>query len=239
MTYPAPARPESPRADRMTTPASALQHYAIYPRPAARVSFRYTTTFSNEAGSTIDGAMRARLRIDRATLEDKGAVLDLVNDAREYLQTKGTNQWSAPWPSPELYDAKVKRGLGGGKTWNPSVWPKSVCESERPDAPKRQRAVYLHRLVTARKYAGGGLGSDLIDWAGKLAAHQYQAECIRIDVWRDNTGLHEYYMKRGFISRGFCADKKYPSGALFEKPVSSIDEDFKPQFTVSADPFLT
>jgi hypothetical protein len=205
--------------------------------------------------------MRARLRIARATPEDKGTILGLVYDARDYLQTKGTDQWSVPWPTPELYDAKIKRGLGGGKTWivwdedtpeptaaasvtiarvaNPSVWPKSVCESERPDAPKRQRAVYLHRLVTARKYAGGGLGWDLIDWAGKLAASQYQAECIRIDVWRTNAGLHEYYMKRGFISCGFCTDENYPSGALFEKPVSSIDKDFKPQFTVFADPFLT
>jgi hypothetical protein len=46
-------------------------------------------------------------------------------------------------------------------------------------------------------------------------------------------------MKRGFISCGFCTDENYPSGALFEKPVSSIDKDFKPQFTVFADPFLT
>lgn len=204
--------------------------------------------------------MTARLRIARATPEDFGTILGLIDDAREYLQTKGTKQWTTPWPTRELRDAKVINGLVGGKTWivwdddtplltaaaavtvatvaNPAVWPESVCAREWGNPPE-QRAVYLHRIVTARKYAGGGLGSDLIDWAGKLAASQYGAECIRIDVWRDNAGLHEYYLKRGFIPCGVCADKDYPSGALFEKPVSRIYEDFTPQFAVSADPFLT
>jgi hypothetical protein len=29
-----------------------------------------------------------------------------------------------------------------------------------------ERAVFVHRLITARKFAGSGLGAELIDWAG-------------------------------------------------------------------------
>jgi Acetyltransferase (GNAT) family len=189
------------------------------------------------------------MHIVRATEENRETILGLIEDARDYLRTKGTNQWAKPWPTEKLRDAKVIKGLQGKKTWivwdevtpaatitiathaNPSVWTKDPRELVEP-------AVYLHRLVTARKYAGGGLGADLIDWAGKLAASQYGAEWIRIDVWRLNTGLHDYYKKQGFRSCGFCDDPEYPSGALFQKAISEISADSTPQFTVPADDCL-
>jgi hypothetical protein len=40
-------------------------------------------------------------------------------------------------------------------------------------------------------------------------------------------------MKRGFEPCGFCADSNYPSGALFQKPVSAITLPFVPQFIES------
>jgi GNAT superfamily N-acetyltransferase len=175
-------------------------------------------------------------------------VLGLLDEAASWLRTKDTDQWKAPWPNEEQRDGRVEKALKGSKTWivwdrdvpaatvtiakraNPAVWPKSVCDQERIEP-----AVYLHRLVTARDYAGLGLGADLIDWAGRLAARQYGAEWIRIDVWRSNKGLHEYYEKRGFQAWGYCADPKYPSGALFQKAISEISADSVPEFTVPPD----
>lgn len=194
--------------------------------------------------------MTTTIRIARAepTNENLGAVLGLVEDARGWLWTKDTDQWAVPWPDEKARDARVLRGLQRGKTWivwdgdvpaatvtatarkNAAVWAEPACTCDLAEW-----AVFVHRLITARKYAGRGLGAELIDWAGLRGQRLYGARWIRIDVWSTNQGLHDYYMKRGFQPCGFCADPAYPSGALFQKPVSAIERPGIPQFVESPD----
>lgn len=191
------------------------------------------------------------MRIVRAepTDENLGVVLGLIEDAQGWLWIKDTDQWATPWPDEKARDARVRRGLEAGKTWivwdddipaatvtattkkNAAVWSKPTCTCDLAD-----RAVFVHRLITARKYSGRGLGAELIDWAGLRGQHLYGARWIRIDVWSTNQGLHDYYRKRGFEPCGFCADPDYPSGALFQKPVSAIAKPCVPQFRESPDP---
>lgn len=195
-------------------------------------------------GSTINGTVTLPMQIAPATTEHFDAVLDLIDQASAWLRTRETDQWTAPWPDRAARDARVMRGLAGGKTWivwdggtaagtvtlaakpNPRVWsgPACTCDLSR-------RAVYAHRLITARDYSGWGLGAQLIDWAGRRARRHYGAQWIRIDVWTTNTALHEYYIKRGFRPCGFCPDPGYPSGALFQKPVAMIGANDAPLFT--------
>jgi GNAT superfamily N-acetyltransferase len=176
------------------------------------------------------------MRIARGedTDRDLQAVLGLVEDVRSWLATMGTNQWASPWPDRQSRDARVRRGLAVGKTW--IIWDgeiavATVTVATRPNSrvwsghgayDLSERAVYVHRLITARKYAGYGLGAELIDWAGLQARYDYGANWIRIDVWTSNGGLHDYYLKSGFTRCGTCPDPGYPSGALFQKPVSKI-----------------
>jgi hypothetical protein len=66
----------------------------------------------------------------------------------------------------------------------------------------------------------------MIDWAGLRAVRDWSAQWIRIDVWTTNEALRNYYEKRGFR---FCREcpfdqDTYPSGALFQKPTSEVDE---------------
>src|ERR1019366_8924615 len=112
---------------------------------------------------------------------------------------------------------------------NSSVWSKPACTSDLSE-----RAVYAHRLITARNYSGCGLGAELIDWAGLRARREYGARWIRIDVWTSNKALHDYYRKRGFMSCGSCADPAYPSGVLFQKPSAGLRTRRIPQFSGSA-----
>ena len=108
----------------------------------------------------------------------------------------------------------------------PAVWSRLD-----PGCDLSDRAVYAHRLITARDYAGRGLGADLIDWAGLRGQRLYGAKWIRIDVWTSNAALHDYYGETGFERCGSCADPGYPSGALFQKRVSAITESRFPPFT--------
>jgi hypothetical protein len=186
----------------------------------------------------------APMHIEQAGVRHLDAVLGLIEDARSWLWTTGTDQWEKPWPNASARDARVLKGLQNGKTWivwdedkpaatvtiatahNPAVWSKPACKCDLTE-----RAVYVHRLITARKYAGCGLGAELIDWAGLRGRRKNRARWIRIDVWSTNTGLHDYYVSKGFRPCGECGDPEYPSGALFEKPVAGIRVPGYPKFT--------
>lgn len=175
---------------------------------------------------------------------DLNEVRWLVHQAAQWLiSSKGTDQWAKPWPTREGRDQRLIAGIRQRRTWivwdddvpaatvtiatkpEPAVWSQPDSECALSDA-----AVYAHRLITARNYAGRGLGAELIDWAGLCGQRLYDAQWIRIDVWTSNAALHAYYKKRGFKRCGSCADPGYPSGALFQKPVSAIPEPRFPKF---------
>jgi GNAT superfamily N-acetyltransferase len=176
------------------------------------------------------------MRIAPANPDDFDTVLGLIEEAAAWLRTKDTNQWAEPWPDRAARDARVMRGLVGGKTWiawdeniaaatvtltprlNQKVWSRPACTCDLSE-----RAVYAHRLITARTYEGHGLGAQLIDWAGLGARSDYGAKWIRIDVWTTNIALHHYYQWKGFEPCGSCEDPDYPSGRLFQKRTTRIE----------------
>jgi GNAT superfamily N-acetyltransferase len=167
------------------------------------------------------------------TPDDLNIVLDMIADASRWLKTRGTDQWAKPWPDREQRDERVRRGLANKKTFilrdgdtpaatvtvanwhNPEVWVSGHCTCDLTE-----RAVYLHRLITARKYAGRRLGEKLIDWAAERARARYGAKWVRIDVWTTNTELHRYYESLGFERCGTCPIPGYPSRALFQKAIA-------------------
>jgi GNAT superfamily N-acetyltransferase len=177
------------------------------------------------------------MRLEFATPADLDAILGLIEEASRWLKARGKDQWAVPWPNREQRDARVLKGLVNRKTvivrqgdtavatvtianWhNPDVWVSGSCTTDLS-----KRAVYLHRLITARKYAGHGLGESLINWAEKRARASYGAQRTRIDVWRTNTDLHRYYQNLGFESCGQCPNASYPSGALFERRIVARKE---------------
>ncbi|WP_165966945.1 GNAT family N-acetyltransferase [Actinomadura sp. 7K507] len=172
-----------------------------------------------------------RIRIART--DELGDVLGLIDQAARWLQAeKNTTQWVRPWPSEDDRRKRVYESLLNRETWlmfdggRPigTVTIKLIGHEELWTAPEREtEAVYLHRLVIHRDYAGDGLGAELIDWAGRRGASRLQnAELIRIDVWTDNTELHAYYRRQGFKDVAIrTTSDNTPSGALFERPLDA------------------
>ena len=232
---------------RQASPGAALTQSSLYPfsQAPAGTSPRGRMRSDLQAWPATGGAVIAPLQIARAGAQHLDTVLGLIKDAKSWLWSKDTDQWEKPWPDPAARDERVLAGLRNEKTWivwdgdigdiaaatvtittrrNNAVWAKPACTADLAE-----RAVFVHRLITSRKYAGLGLGAELIDWAGLRGCREYGAKWIRIDVWRTNTGLHDYYKSKGFKPCGTCADPDYPSGALFEKPVAGIQGAHLPE----------
>jgi GNAT superfamily N-acetyltransferase len=219
---PAPA-PTAPREFRLGQPsqpsALLIPRWQSAPKPVIKPVVKLL-------------GRRKPLKLEFATPADMDAILGLIEEASRWLKALGQDQWAEPWPNREQRDARIIKGLANKKTvivrqgdtavatvtmakWhNPKVWVPGSCTADLTE-----QAVYLHRLVTARKYAGHGLGESLIKWAEKRAHARYRAQRTRIDVWATNKDLHRYYEKLGFESCGECPDPSYPSGALFQRSI--------------------
>lgn len=171
----------------------------------------------------------------RATVEDFQTIVNLRKEAVSWLQTKGTDQWAEPWPSESEQNDRIKRGLRDRATW--IVWdgwapvatitahPEGSARLWTP-AERRQPAVYVHRLITSRDYAGRKYGADLITWAAGRAARRFGARTARIDVWTTNIALQDYYLGIGFTFLRYADCGDYPSTALFERPIDDADREF-------------
>ncbi len=168
-----------------------------------------------------------------AVPDDLAAVLELIDEAKLWLTSKNTDQWSKDWVDQKgrKRSDRVQASLSQGTTWivtvtyhdqtyavatvtiepkaNPLVW-------DRP-GDLDESALYLSRLVVARRFAGLRIGAALLNWACDHARHRYRAELVRIDVWTRNFALHSYYRTQGFRWQEYCRDASYPSRARFQR----------------------
>jgi GNAT superfamily N-acetyltransferase len=170
------------------------------------------------------------LALRRASVNDMGIVIRLIDEAAEWLRGKGTDQWAMPWPNRAGRDGRILASLSQGKTW--IGWQDRIAAATItadpdhdpywPDDLRRDPAVYAHRLIVSRPFKGVGLGAALLDWAGRSARDDYGALWIRVSAWTSNTALHAYYRSLGFVPCGFHPDDGYPSAARFQKPTALI-----------------
>jgi GNAT superfamily N-acetyltransferase len=175
----------------------------------------------------------SRLALERASLDDLGTVLTLIDTVAKWLgEAKNTRQWERPWPTEEERRNRIGADLGDGKTWiawdggrpvatitadsaDHNVWPEEFLADD---------AVYVSRLVVDRGYSGRRIGARLINWAGLRGRQRYGAAWVRVEVWTDNFALHTYYEDQGFTRSGKAAIPDYPASALFQKPTAEIPE---------------
>ncbi|MFG1999240.1 GNAT family N-acetyltransferase [Spirillospora sp. NPDC048911] len=193
---------------------------------------------------------RPRFQIRLAELEHVPIIIGLIEQAADWLRAeKDTEQWSRPWPDQDSRNKRVHDGVVDRLTW--ILWDGDTPAASVTITPfgndlwtedeQRTEAVYLHRLVVDRAYAGTGLGAELIDWAGWQGRRRLTpAKLIRVDVWTDNDGLHAYYRRQGFRDVGVrtTADD-CPAGALFEKRIGRTPTSRTPRIRTAPAPHAT
>lgn len=85
-------------------------------------------------------------------------------------------------------------------------------------------ALYVHRMAVSRQRAGEGIGSAMLNWAGRRALWTGRPK-LRLDAWRTNDDLHKYYEKQGFRRLRTVPVARRGSGELFERPAGlQVDE---------------
>lgn len=156
-----------------------------------------------------------------ATEADLDGVIRLRRYAERWLADAGIEQWTSSakgdrairdhFENSRSFVVDDQDGvlaatltLGDG---DPDFWTaKELAEPAR----------YLYKFIVGPGGRGTGLGDVLLDWAC------YQTELawklfLRLDCHRTNTGLHEYYRRRGFCDFANRGAPGRDSGALFQR----------------------
>lgn len=79
-------------------------------------------------------------------------------------------------------------------------------------------ALYVHRLSVTGDAYGTSLGAATRVWAADQAARARKT-WLRLDGWRTNTGLHNYYRRQGFVDVRPVSLPWRGSGARFQRSV--------------------
>lgn len=154
--------------------------------------------------------------------DDFEKILNLRKEAAEWLSRSGIDQWT-----------DIKRGATAIKDWLESgstfvvqnegmeIVASLALGSADPDFWTAEEitepAVYLYKFMINRSNRGTGLGEILLDWACEKSS-QRGAYFLRLDCWKTNSGLHRYYLDRGFDYLTTRSKTGRKSGALFERP---------------------
>lgn len=80
-------------------------------------------------------------------------------------------------------------------------------------------AWYIARVMVVRH--GSDYGAQLIEIVAMMAAAAGR-RYLRLDCMRENTRLHEYYLRRGFRLVRIAHHPDRESGALFERDVTNL-----------------
>lgn len=140
-----------------------------------------------------------------------------------WLRSRGLDQWQYPvkWENIRstvadgtcwLVTTADRRAIGTitvESTADPYWLP-----SDNPDD-----ALYVHRMVVDDGARGSELGAALLDWAAR-GARKAGKSWLRLDVWKSNSALHQYYIDRGFSLVRIDDNPSDPSGAYFQRPAS-------------------
>ncbi|MFC8655623.1 GNAT family N-acetyltransferase [Streptomyces parvus] len=152
--------------------------------------------------------------------DELGAVESLLREASAWLASRSIDQWQYP-PHRDRIAEALERGVcflafEDGKPIatiqvddfaDPEFW----TTEDRPET-----ALYVHRMALTRTASGAGIGGLLLDWASERASIQGK-RWLRLDAWKDNQGLHRFYLNAGFTLIRVVDLPHRRSGALFQR----------------------
>ncbi|MEV5773090.1 GNAT family N-acetyltransferase [Streptomyces antimycoticus] len=172
--------------------------------------------------------------IVRAELSDIPRLIRFRLDAASWLAKRGIDQWSTPFPSEHMADSVKAGEVFLIKADEGSEAAATVTLDHKIDPEllglwtaeeQAQPALYVHKLTVDRRFAGRGLGNQVLDWAGDRAARE-GAHWLRLDAWTTNAALHRYYLRHGFKHVRTTPDPNEVSGWLAQRPARPAAHGF-------------
>ncbi|MBF4616431.1 GNAT family N-acetyltransferase [Curtobacterium sp. VKM Ac-1376] len=138
------------------------------------------------------------LTVETATPADVTAAQVLIDGAKQWLRSRGIDQWQDPVPDAVLLRDAEQGNLFVVRQDQVVVAMVTVSDSDSETwGMESSPAVYVHRLAVAQTHRGSRLGQRLLAWVEARGADR-GAAFVRLDCATDNPGLRRFYEQQGF-----------------------------------------
>ena len=150
-------------------------------------------------------------------------VLDVLHENAIWLLSKGIFQWPLDWL--ESIRTEIKASIDSDLFYAAEIGNKLAAVIEIRSAPEEiwqndeAEALYIHKLAICRKYAGSGLGQNIITLI-KSKAKRQDINYLRLDCVAHNNKLREYYESCEFKLKGIVEAGEV-NLALYEHKIQS------------------
>ncbi len=154
-------------------------------------------------------------------------ITGILEEAASWIASLDIDQWQPGDFRQSANQSRIAQNINRGEAYlalydkqvigTITVQAGSAIDEELWGHERLHDALYVHRLVIQRKYAGKGIGSIFLRWAEQLAMDAGKP-FLRLDCMAANTALCAYYERYGFMCRGIIGQKWKAS--LYEKSVS-------------------
>lgn len=133
-----------------------------------------------------------------STQKDFNTIFYFYDLAIEFQKQKFNKHWLG-------FDADViKKEIAENRQWKIIINHKIACifaisfnDEDIWKEKNKDKAIYIHRIVTHPDFRGMGLVKNIVAW-GKNFAKENKIDFIRMDTWGDNQKLINYYQLCGF-----------------------------------------
>jgi GNAT superfamily N-acetyltransferase len=162
------------------------------------------------------------ISIRQGTIDDFDAILMLMDEAVAWLAGQGrTGQWGSEPFSTLTRSVEFMRGeIEENDLRIAEIDGEPVGAMLLGEAPTRyvepvaERELYLHLLVTSRRFTGQGIGRALVGQA-KAVARERGIDLIRVDCYGgDDRKLVAAYERLGFRPTHVVMVKEWPAQVL-------------------------
>lgn len=138
------------------------------------------------------------LVVETATIEDVAPAQVLIDGAREWLRSRGIDQWQDAVPDSVLARDAEQGSLFVVRRGSEVAAMVTVYDSDREVwGDDAKAALYVHRLAVGQAHRGAQFGERLLRWVEGQALRR-DLRAVRLDCATDNPGLRRFYEQLGF-----------------------------------------
>lgn len=147
------------------------------------------------------------MRIRQATLEDIGAVMELVRRVVPLMRASGNLQWDEDYPNAEVFE----RDVSLDQLWlveidGQAAGVAAITTDQEPEYANvgwdiHELSIVVHRLAVDPVFRGKGVAAALMEQAEAVARNR-EIAVLRVDTNKQNQATQKLFPKLGYTLSG-------------------------------------
>ena len=170
------------------------------------------------------------MKIKHATLDNVPIIMEIINDAKEYLASLGIDQWQNGYPnavqieqdisnreSYVVFNEQDKIVATSMFTTNPEPTYKKIDGNWIINQTEKYGVI--HRLAVKKEFRNLGLASVLFEEFHQQLKNNH-IKSLKIDTHEDNISMQQLIKKIGYVYCGIIYTSYKAKRLAFEKVIS-------------------